>query len=245
MPVITAQDLDYKESIKLVNTVVTNQYAIMKIFRRIKKGYSPLVLIVGSQRIGKSFIGIWLCSLYMNMMNKNFCPELHTFYDPMLAIERLGGRDREPILIDEAGAILTRREWYKKTHQALDKIIQTQAYKTMLYIFISPFASDIDKTFQKHFDFLFRVDDRGRFKAFQIMKKYDEFNSEKATSRIFLDDVQLNLCHVPPSIWKRYLVYSVSKKEDMRITSLKESKHINKDNFEDNPFMRLKKRMIF
>ena len=219
---------EFRSEITFKKTISTNQIFLHKLFRKLKAGYSQLIIICGQQRIGKSFIGVWLCYLYMALQNKDYDPTMHTFYDPIKSIEGLGNIDREAQLIDEAGSILTKREWFKKTHIALDRIIQTQGYKTMLWVFVSPFTSDIDKTFQKHFDFQLRVDGRGRYKAFQIFKKYDEFRQEKATRRMFLDDVRLKMSDLPKDIWDNYMKFSIAQKEKMRVTTLEEHKELKK-----------------
>lgn len=219
---------EFRTHIKFQKTLDTNQIFLHKLFTRLKAGYSQLIIICGQQRIGKSFIAIWLAYIYMILQNKDFDPKKHTFYDPMKSIEGLGGIDRQPLVVDEAGSLLTKREWYKKTHIALDRMIQTQGYKTMLFIFVSPFTSDIDKTFQKHFDFQLRVDGRGRYKAFQIFKKYDEFQQEKATRRMFLDDVRLKMSDLPKDIWDRYVNFSIEQKEKMRINTIEEHKEHKK-----------------
>lgn len=204
-------------------TIETDQYFIYKVFRRLKMGYSPTVAICGSQRIGKSMIGVWLSYTMMNVLGKEYDPTKNTFYEPIKAIEDLGHKEKEPLLIDEAGDVLDAREWYEQTHQALKSIINTQAYKTMLYIFISPFVIDIDKTFRKHFDFLIRVDDKGRYKAFRFVKKYDELNPNKVVYKRFLDDVRVKLSSLPSDLWDSYLAYSISEKEKIRKARVKKA----------------------
>ncbi len=228
MRLMQYQRPEFRSQIKFKKTIDTNQIFLHKLFTRLKNGYSQLVIICGQQRIGKSFIAIWLAYLYMIIQNKPFDPKNHTFYDPIKSIEGLGGIDKEPLVVDEAGSLLTKREWYKKTHTALDRMIQTQGYKTMLFIFVSPFTSDIDKTFQKHFDFQLRVDGRGRYKAFQIFKKYDEFRQEKSTRRMFLDDVRLKITDIPKKIWDDYMEFSIKQKENMRLITLDEQKRNKK-----------------
>lgn len=199
----------------------TNLLFLYKLIRHLKKGFSPIIGICGSQRIGKSFVGVWLSYKLMELMGKQYTPIDHTFYEPVKAIENLEGRRQDPLMIDEAGDILNRREWYAQTHIALSNIINTQAYKGMIYIFISPFISDIDKTFTKHFYFLLRVDDFGRFKAFQYKKKYDAREEKKAVKRIFLDDVYVTMNDLPSGLWERYLAYSIQQKEMLRKKCLK------------------------
>lgn len=205
-------------------TITTNQYFIFKLFKKIKEGFSPTIAICGSQRIGKSFVGNWLCYIMMSVLGKEYDPTKSTFYEPVKAIEDLGEKSMEPLLIDEAGDVLDAREWYEQTHQALKSIINTQAYKTMMYIFISPFVIDIDKTFRKHFDFLVRCDTKGRYKTFRFVKKYDELNPNKVVYKRFLDDVAINITSLPDRIWQRYIKYSISEKEKIRKARAKKAR---------------------
>lgn len=201
---------------KRKRTLNTNLYFLDYIFKRINAGFSPLIVICGSQRIGKSFIGVWLCYLMNSLTGKKYNPEKNTFYKPIEAIKDLENKFKDSLLIDEAGDVLDAREWYEQTHQALKSIINTQAYKTMMYIFISPFVIDIDKAFRKHFDFMIRVHGKGKFKVFRYVKKYDATNDNKVVTRLFLDECIIDLNNVPKDIWKRYLKFSIEEKEKIR-----------------------------
>lgn len=197
-------------------TIDTNLFYLAKTFKKIKEGYSPIIGICGKQRTGKSLLAVWLCYMFMEFMNKEYDPTKYTFYDPIAAVSNLEDQDRIPLLIDEAGSILHRREFYERLHQSLNKVIQTQGYKTILYIFVSPFISDIDKSFTKHFDFILRVDKRGRYKAFEVMKRYDQNDANKSSYKRFMDDVAIKLSDVPSQVWKSYQYFSIDEKEKMR-----------------------------
>lgn len=244
MPIIRYEQPKLEEKISFKShdgtkrTIITDMYFLYQLFTKIKKGYSPTVAICGNQRIGKSFVGLWLCYSYMKVMGKKFKPETNTFYEPIKAIEHLEDKTKEAYLIDEAGDVLDAREWQKQTHQALKSIINTQAYKTMLYVFISPFIIDIDKAFRKHFDFMIRVDDRGTFKTFRFIKKYDELNSNKVIFRRFLDDVKINLKNVPAKLWIEYKEFSISEKEKIRKKRVQKAKSNDDDK---DPIKRLAK----
>lgn len=219
-------------------TIITNLYFISQVFRKLKKGYSPTIGICGNQRVGKSFIALWICHTMCCLFGKKFDVENNTFYEPIKAIKDLEHKSREPLLIDEASDVLDVREWYEQTHQALKSIINTQAYKTMLYIFISPFIADIDKSFTKHFDFLIRVDDRGRYKTFRFVKRYDEINIKKVVYRRFLDDCTITMKEVPTVLWDRYINFSIKEKEKIRKKRL--GRLTKKEDKFDDPIRRLR-----
>lgn len=225
MPEFLAEEIPYNYSIELKTdegkTVTTNTsiYFLGKLLKEMKSGFSPMVLIVGKQRSGKSFvaniIALWIMRAYGK--EDRFDPIKQSFYEPMVAMDRIGNKEKEPVIIDEAGAFLGRRQWYQNVNKCLEKAILTQGYKTLCWIFISPFASDLDKIFTKHFDFLIIVKKRGIFITFKIKKRYDELN-RYIIKRSFLDKISYNKRDLPKEIWDRYEKYSLKEKERLRKT---------------------------
>lgn len=225
---------DYKYGIKKPNGEIyhTNIHILGKIMRRMKAGYSPIVMICGGQRVGKSYFGVWLSYwIMMFFHDKPYPVNQNTFYDPVESIERIGDTDRQPIMIDEAGAYLNKSEWYDKVVKAMDRIIQTQGYKSNCYIFISPFGSDIAKTFRKHFDFQIFVRRRGIGVTRQIPKKYDTLKDEPV--KMFrLDQVILTRKSIPRDLWAEYEKFSMKQKEELRKLSYKATSKKKVDAFE-------------
>ena len=81
--------------------------------------------------MGKSFVAIWLANILMMFFHgKKYPVTDNTFYDPIESIRRISNSDKEPIVIDEAGTFLNKTEWYDRVVKAMDKIIQTQGYKS-------------------------------------------------------------------------------------------------------------------
>lgn len=227
-----------------MRNMTTNLHFLSQLFRKIMKGFSPTVVICGNQRIGKSFVALWLCMFHMTMMGKKFNPEDLTFYEPIKAIENLDNKSRESVLVDEASDVLDPREWFDQTHIALKSMINTQAYKNMLYVFVSPFIIDIDKAISKHFDFLIRVDDRGKFKTFRFLKKFDELNPNKVVKKLFLDDVDIRKAEVPRKIWIRYEKHSFIEKDKIRKRRIEKAMGKDKEKeIPSDPIVRLKKKI--
>lgn len=214
---------DHKYSIKKPNGITyhTNIHIVGKIIQRMKAGFSPIVMICGGQRVGKSYFGVWLAYVIMNFFYDTLYPvKQNTFYDPVESINRIGDTDKQPIMIDEAGAYLNKSEWYDKVVKAMDRIIQTQGYKANCYIFISPFGSDIAKTFRKHFDFQIYVRRRGIAVTRQIPKKYDTLKDEPV--KMFrLEQVVLTKKSIPRELWNEYEKFSMRQKEELRKLSYK------------------------
>ena len=125
-----------------------------KILNEMKKGFSPLILIVGKQRSGKSFFALWLALQIMNFFKRDFDFKRNTFYDPMLAIRNLNKLNKEVVILDESGYYLHNKEFFSKVNKATEKIIITQGYLCNCYIFCVPFASSINKGIRKEFNFV-------------------------------------------------------------------------------------------
>jgi hypothetical protein len=195
----------------------TNIDLLGKTINKMRFGYSIIIVIVGGQRTGKSHFGVWLAW----RIHSYFFPDVpfdvskFTFYDPVDSIGKVGEYDHEPIIIDEAGAVLNKQEWYEKVSLAMNKIIQTQAYKCNCYIFISPFGNDIAKAFRKHFDFLVFVTSRGNIIVKKIIKKYDEINDVKIKMH-FYEKIRIYKKDVPAEIWAQYDAFSKNQKEKLR-----------------------------
>lgn len=236
MKIDTVQTKTWLYTFKLKDGTIykTNLMIIGKIINRMKKKLSPIILICGGQRMGKSFVAVWLAYKILKIFHSDRLFDLnrHTFYDPIDAIKNLQDKEKEPLIIDEAGAYLNKTDWYKKIIKAFDKIIQTQGYKCNCYIFISPFGSDIAKTFRKHFDFIIHVRSRGLLKVKQIPKKYDDM-SGKFVWPYFLENIKIPKNAIPKSTWENYEKYSIEMKEELR------KKLIQEEHGEKDPFGRI------
>lgn len=191
---------------------------------RMRAGYSPIILICGGQRIGKSFVAVWLANIIANFFhNKNFEPKKNTFYDPLESIKRIGEVQRNVILIDEAGSVLNKQEWYDRVVKALDRIIQTQGYLCNCYILVSPFGSDIAKTFRKHFDFQIFVRRKGIFVFRKLPKKYADM-TDAPIKPFRLEQVVIKHNDIPEKVWCEYESFSFKQKENLRISAYKSAK---------------------
>lgn len=247
MPVRVVPRQEFREQINFgENTLDTNLYFLIKMFKRIRRGFAPIVMVCGSQRTGKSFVAIWLAWLYMYLQGKEFDPVKQTFYEPIEAVKFLKEANNTSFVLDEAGAYLNRRKWYSELNHIINATVQTMAFKTNLFIFVSPFSADLDRAIHKHIDYLLRVDYRGHFRAFGFIKKYDEFKQEKATRRFFMDDVSIPMSSLPKEIWTKYMEYSEAMKDKYRQELVdKHDAGITPEDSDLNIFERLKKQRVF
>lgn len=187
------------------------------LYRKIKNGYSPLIIISGEQGIGKSTLALKVCNDYCQFMRReNFDFKKYSFYNTNDVIKEMGKITNMPILIDEAGEFADYLDWYKKTARSLRSMINTQRFRGLMYVFISPFVVEILKSIRKHFHFKLVVVSKGRYKAWKYMKKFHEEDQKKASYPLFLDDMGYKKADIPKGMYARYKVFSENEKEIIR-----------------------------
>jgi hypothetical protein len=224
MPVQHLEELKTMELKIWGSTLKTDLYFLYHLFTALKAGYSPIVIICGRQRSGKSFIALWLTQLLYNMRHKELILKDVIFYDPEEAMRKLEFKDKDVEWIDEPD-FLDYQEWRDKTHRAIRSMINTQGYKNNLYIIICPFKAQIDRAIRVHSDFTIRAVKKGVLKSFRVHKKYDADDLKDATWSEFLDDISLSKLKAMKIInqdkLNEYEIYSREAKEKIRLQRMK------------------------
>lgn len=203
---------EYSYSIDLVDkkgephALRTRIYTLYWLIDRMRRGYSPIIGICGDQRDGKSYFAVYISYIILKMFGKKFSIERHTVYNAKDINLKLSRITNEPIILDESSYTYYKREWYKKPHLALSKIIFTQGRKTIAYIFVSPFINDIDKAFTKHFDIILDVKGRGFAKSYKMYKKHMAF-SDRENKKWWWDDIILNIGKLPADFKQILKIY--------------------------------------
>lgn len=228
------QRRDYYYNIKKPSGGVlhTDIMLVGHVLNSMKKGFSPIIMIVGKQRMGKSTFAVWLGNKIVHFFhNKPFDPTRNTFYDPLKVVRGLEQIQKEALVVDEAANVINAKEWYSKMSIALEKIIATQGYLSNCYIIVSPFSSDIAKAFRKHFDYLVFVRRRGVAVVKEIPKKYDDLKGT-VPKPFSIEQIKFAKDCVPKPIWLEYEKFSKKEKEKIRKnTVLLEREFAEKDPF--------------
>lgn len=185
-------------------------------YYEMRDNFSPIIMICGRQRSGKSFIANWLAWRYKQLFNhkEDFKLIDRTFYNPKEAMKMIKKINHQPVIIDEAGAIFYKTEWYAQFAILFNKIIQTQGYKANAYIFVSPFGNEVVKSLRKHIDYLILVRRRGIIKVKKLPKKYDNMNDE-IPKPFLLQNNKVPKNAIPEKDWKEYEKFSIEKKKEM------------------------------
>lgn len=227
-----ARTPDYQYNLKYnKNTLQTNVYSLYWIISRMVRGYSPIIGICGDQRDGKSWFAVYFAYIIMKFFKRPLDIKDHLVYDANGIDNVLLNLKLDVLILDEASYMYYKREWYKRPHIDLSKIIFVQGRKALAYIFVSPFINDVDKAFTKHFDIIIYVKRRGICKIYKMKKNHMAF-SDRENKRIWWDDLRLNEKKMSQEFKELLEEYKrISEKEKDRIEREKdeeEGQNINK-----------------
>lgn len=214
MPLMLSQDT---AQFRTYNNKVTTNLEFLKFgLSRLDHGYPLFIVLCGSQRGGKSFLGIWLYKVFKIYFNRQYDhPENDTLYDPALITRRIENEIRGVYILDEASDIINNQEWWSKTHQAIKMIVNTQTYKRFVIIVISPFVVDLNKSIRRHFDIKINARNKGDYIAYKYKKKYDAEKAEQANRALFVTHFGLSKNALEPEVWNRYEEFAFEQKNNL------------------------------
>lgn len=193
----------------------TNSQFLISTIDQVKKDYSPIILIVGKQRRGKSNMGLAIADKLMHHFhNRSFEPKKNLFFDPLELIIRMEEATQEPLIIDEAGVGLNAQEFYSHLNIAMNKIIQTQAYRNNVYILILPMAVNLAKIHRRFINFRLNMVARGVARVHKYIVRYEDFGEKKMKNPfIFLE----HFTHpfFQGQVWDEYTEMAKEKKDEV------------------------------
>lgn len=126
---------------------------------RIRKGFSPIILIVGKQRSGKTCLAL----LFAHLLDKDFDPEKQMFFDVVSYAKAVNRYRRKVLILDEAGIQLDSYRYNDTRQRAFSHIIQSQAYKQNTLLLCLPMPQDLAKCHRRNIDAYIIVPRRGQY----------------------------------------------------------------------------------
>lgn len=146
---------------------------------RIKRGFSPVILIVGKQRMGKTFTAL----TWAYAVDKNFNPEKQMFFDILSFAKAMQKYNNKVLILDEAGIELDTYRYSDMRQRAFSHIVQSQAYKQNTLLLVLPHASDMAKCHRKYVDALAVIYARGCAIVYKPVIRYWDMNDIDIKSR--------------------------------------------------------------
>lgn len=191
----------------------------------IQDGYSPIILICGRQRIGKTRFGVTLANIFSVFLYYQWLnPDESFFLEPKRVLQNMTDEGYQIFVLDEAGASgsgINKRQWYSELNELFDYVLQTQGTLQNIYIFILPFASDLTTDIRKYVDYLMAGKKRGLFKSYKIYKREDQLvKNLKAFKQVWIEMLQFDKSDLPASIWKPVDAKCEKIKRETRVKKL-------------------------
>lgn len=139
---------------------------------RVKRGFAPIVLIVGKQRMGKTCTGLTLAT----ELNPKFNPATDMFFDILSFAKAVNKYSRKILILDEAGIELDTYRYSDVRQRCFSHIVQSQAYKQNTLFIVLPHSSDLAKCHRKYVDALLVIPRRSTYIMYQPRVEYWDMN---------------------------------------------------------------------
>lgn len=139
---------------------------------RVRRGFAPIILIVGKQRMGKTCLGLRLAS----ELDSNFNVDKQMFFDVISFAKATSKYNKKVLIVDEAGIELDTYRYSDVRQRAFSHIVQSQAYKQNTLFMILPHSSDLARCHRKYVDALLVIPSRGRYIFYRPTVDYWDMN---------------------------------------------------------------------
>lgn len=172
---------------------------VQYIRNKLKKGYSPIILFVGRQRVGKTALALRIAY----EINPSFNAATDMFFRVEEFAEALHKGTSKVLILDEAGVSLDPYEHMSIQQRVYNHIIQTQAYKNVVVFLVLPFASEIGKQHRKHVHAIAQVFARGCYKLYRCQTWHADLSNKPP--RLIDVETVVGVPLPPKHIWDVYL----------------------------------------
>lgn len=163
-----------------------------------KMGFSPIILFVGRQRMGKTALAMEIA----HEIDPKWDPKTNMMFRIEDFAEAYDTHEKSILILDEAGVPLDPYEHASITQRVYNHIVQTQAYKQNIVFLVLPFASEIGKQHRKHVDAIVEVIWRGVYKLYRTRS----WRSDLSNKPPMLETIEIvgGVPLPPPHIWEWY-----------------------------------------
>lgn len=169
------------------------------ITKKMRKGHSPLIIVCGPTRTGKTALALKFAS----MIDKTFNVEKQMFFKIQDFARALAESNNKCLILDEAGVTLDPLEFQSVQQKVYNHLIQTQAFRTNCIFLVLPMARGIGKMHRDYVNAVVEVFARGCYKLYRTSIWHSDL-SYKPPRLTHLETV-VGVPLPPPEIWKPYL----------------------------------------
>lgn len=140
---------------------------------RIARGFAPVILIVGKQRMGKTFTALTIA----HTIDPKFKPDNQMFFDIMSFANAVKKYNNKVLILDEAGIELDTYRYSDMRQRAFSHIVQSQAYKQNTLLIVLPHSADLARCHRKYVDALVVIPARKKAMVYRPNIQYWDMNN--------------------------------------------------------------------
>lgn len=168
------------------------------VLNKMKKGHSPLIIVCGATRTGKTSLALKLASI----IDPTFNVEKQMFFKIQDFAQALSVSNNKCLILDEAGVTLDPLEFQSVQQKVYNHLIQTQAFRVNCVFLVLPMARGIGKMHRDYVNAVLEVFARGCYKLYKTSIWHSDL-SYKPPRLTHLETV-IGVPLPPEHIWKPY-----------------------------------------
>lgn len=198
-----------KEKSEYLKTIPKTKGYVLRLYIETKllKGYSPIVLITGHTRGGKTCTALKIAE----DVQPDFNFEKQYFYKIKDFVMNLNKLEGKVVIIDEVGYQLSSLTWWSNLNKIMNYILQTQGLRNVCYIFCLPHLEYLAKHIRRMIDVVCEMKDKGIMSVYFVQTIYSKLDGRKT----YLYNIE-TLVNIPlPKCYKEFKDYEKQFKSDI------------------------------
>lgn len=148
------------------------EWLISELESRVEDAWDNIVMITGQERSGKSTLGFHIYKKLAERLGKEYSVDNIYFSAKNLHKDAKSADHRDIFMLDEAGAELYGKEWYKQVQKSIVKLLQVIGKKELTIILNLPHRTLLNKDIRnRRIHYWFHTSTKKRRNANDVIKR--------------------------------------------------------------------------
>ena len=156
---------------------IKDMITIIYLRNMLRKKKSPIILICGRRRMGKTMLALRLAE----EIQPDFDIKNQMFFEVSKFAHAINKYENKVLIMDEGGIELDPMRAFETKQIVYSHIVQSQGYKNNLIFLVLPVAIDFGKRHRYHVDAVIEVKGHGSFTLYRCNKWLANLNYSKIT----------------------------------------------------------------
>lgn len=139
---------------------------------RVRRGFAPIILVVGKQRMGKTCTALSLAY----ELDPDYDPDKQMFFEVVTFAKAVNKYRKKILILDEAGIELDTYRYSDVRQRCFSHIVQSQAYRQNTLFLVLPHSSDLARCHRKYVDALLVIPNRASYIMYRPSIQYFNMN---------------------------------------------------------------------